>query len=176
MPFIQPEQAVEYLELAPGMRVADFGAGAGHWAIALARRVGSSGKVFAIDILPTALEATRSRAKLENLFNIETIWGDLEVPLASKLKENLLHMVLLSNILAQAEDKIAVVTEAHRILMPSGKAVLVEWDPSAGGVATVPRSSQIMRQDAERLMEEVGFSFEKEFSAGSYHYGIVFRK
>ena len=176
MPFLQPEQATQYLDLVPGMRVADFGCGSGHWALALAHKVGGSGKVFAIDVLPTALEATRSRAKLENLHNVETVWGDLETPRASKLKEGLLHLVVLSNILVQAEDKLAVISEAYRILMPEGRAVVVEWDPSSGNAAGGPSAQKIPRQDAESLMQRAGFAFEKEFSAGSYHYGLVFRK
>ena len=63
MPFLHPSIASQYLEILPGMRIADFGCGSGHWTIILARAVGPSGKVFAVDVQETALEATRSASR-----------------------------------------------------------------------------------------------------------------
>lgn len=175
MPFLQPEQALEYLDITPGMLVADFGSGSGHWAIALARRVGTGGKVFAVDVLPQALEATRSQAKLAHLYNIETIWGDLEAPGASKLKDNLLHLILLSNLISWVDEVDTVLKEAYRVLMPNGRVVVIERDSSIAS-STADSHRSLPRQDAEKLMVQSGFSLEKEFSAGSYHYGLIFRK
>src|SRR5437660_913238 len=60
----------DVLELAPGMSVADIGAGYGEMAIVMARRVGPTGRVYATDIAATQLEAIRaavSRGRVENV-------------------------------------------------------------------------------------------------------------
>ena len=54
-----------YLEeagLQPGMTVLDFGCGPGSYVTPTARMVGDSGRVFALDRHPTALEMTADRA------------------------------------------------------------------------------------------------------------------
>ncbi|MBD3426647.1 MAG: hypothetical protein GF409_05405 [Candidatus Omnitrophica bacterium] len=45
-----PEEAVDLMGLKKGDRVADVGAGAGYWTFPLAKAVGPTGKVYAIDI------------------------------------------------------------------------------------------------------------------------------
>ncbi len=175
MAFVDPHKTADALELMPGMQVADFGCGSGHWAMALARKIGNSGKVFAVDILPQALEATRSQAKLQNIHNIETVWADLETPQATKLKDGILDVVMLSNILAQADQREAVVSEAYRILKPNGRSIVVEWDMT-DKKSGHPLQPTISRRDMEHLFTQAGFTFQKEFSAGSYHYGLVFKK
>ena len=47
----------------PGMRVMDVGCGAGFAALALAKRVGDTGKVLAVDVQPEMLVKVRKRAR-----------------------------------------------------------------------------------------------------------------
>ncbi len=175
MGFLQPEAVVGALDITQGMRVADFGSGSGHWALAFAKRVGSGGKVYAFDILETALEAVRSRAALERLHTVEAIRANLEVPGATKLRNELVDLVLFSNILFQADEKGAMIDEAWRILKPLGRAAVIEWD-TANTLAGPPRAQRIARQDMARLFEEHRFALAKEFAAGAQHYGLLFRK
>jgi ubiquinone/menaquinone biosynthesis C-methylase UbiE len=127
MAFLNPQKVVEELGITPGMIVADFGAGSGHFSIEAAKLVGQSGKVYSIDIQKQALEAVRSKAKSGHLSNLQTIWADLETPGASKLKGGLVDLVIISNILFQAEDKNQIVQEAKRVLKPKGQAAVIEW-------------------------------------------------
>ena len=157
------------------MQVADFGCGSGHWVIPLAKQIGSQGKIYAVDIQKEALEAVRSQAKLEHIDSIETIWADLELPGATKLKDGIIDLIIIANILFQAENKTNVLQEALRILKPSGRLMLVEWDMSQT-IAGPSMANRIPRQEVETLLAKVGFIFEKEFSAGSQHYGLLFRK
>jgi len=55
--------------LRPGDRVIDATAGNGHDTLALAERVGPSGKVIAIDRQPAAIEATRVRLTAADCLN-----------------------------------------------------------------------------------------------------------
>src|SRR5438445_2054730 len=57
------ERIADYVGLKPGSAVADIGAGTGLFTELFARRVGPSGRVFAVDIVPEFLEHIRARSK-----------------------------------------------------------------------------------------------------------------
>src|SRR3989304_7020935 len=95
--FINTEKIISQLEIAPNMTVADLGAGHGFFTVAFAKKVGPSGQVYPVDVLPEALEAIRSRAKLEGLFNIKPVRGNLEKPGGSTLRDESCDMVMVAN-------------------------------------------------------------------------------
>lgn len=173
--FLDPERIVSYLGLKQGMAAADFGAGHGHFTIPMARLVGQEGKIYALEIQKNTLEVIRSKARLEHLLNIEVIWADIELQRGSKLHDSSLDLVLAANILFQAESKDAVFKEAGRTLKTGGKFAVIEWDetPFPGG----PSSNLKMPKDAvKKLALENSFEIDREFEAGSHHYGLLFRK
>ncbi|MFC1595144.1 class I SAM-dependent methyltransferase [Patescibacteria group bacterium] len=173
--FLSPDQVLDAIEAHGDMKIADFGSGPGFFTIPIAQLLGEEGKVYAFDIQKSALEAIRSHARILNIYNIETFWTDLELPEATKLKNESIDLVLLHNILFQAEAKNQVINEAERILKNNGRAVVVEWDESSSSFGP-PISNRINRATLEQLMTSNGFTFEKEFSAGSHHYGVIFKK
>jgi len=175
--FVSPEQIIEKLDLAPQMAVADFGCGSGHYVIGAAKKVGKQGKVYAIDIQQEMLGFVRSQAQMAGLNNIETIWTDLEMPDATRLKENVVDLIIISNILFQAENKNQVLKEALRILKPGGRLVIIEWNiGEQESKLGPPVNSRISSQNAKTLFEGAGFSFVKEFDPGEHHYGLIFKK
>jgi ubiquinone/menaquinone biosynthesis C-methylase UbiE len=175
MSFVNPEKIVSSLDLTPGAQVADFGAGSGHWAVALSKLIGSSGKVYAVDVKKESLAAIRSHAKLLNINTIETIWADLETPRSTTLKDQSIDLVLISNVLFQVEKKEALLQEAWRIIKSGGKLAIVEWDETES-LQALPTLQRVPRQEIERMLQTIGFQFGKEFAAGSHHYGLLFRK
>lgn len=175
MSFVKPEKIIESINFHAGMKAADFGCGAGFYTIPLAKKAGEKGKVYAIDIRKEMLELIASKAKNEHLLNIETIWGDLEENEGSHLADELINVVIISNILFQAEDKSAVVKEAKRILKPEGIAVVVEWDKEKGPTGSQDKQ-KLDQSQVKDLFLKHGFSSEKQFYAGEHHYGIIFKK
>lgn len=173
--FLHPERILRYLDIRPGMVVADFGAGAGHFSIPAARLVGENGKVYAIDIQKSSLDFIKSKANLEHLLRVETVWADLELPKGSRLLDNAVDLVIIANILFQSEKKSEVLAEAWRILRSGGRLAILEWDETPFPVGP-PMMLRVQKSSARRLSEEAGFELEKEFEAGSHHYGLLFRK
>lgn len=173
--FLEPERVVDAIDIRPGMKIADFGSGHGYYSIPFAKRVGDKGKIYAFDVQEAAVEAVRSHARLNHYANVEARRVDLEKDRATGLNDNAVDMVFIANILFQAEDKSALVREAHRILIPGGTTAVIEWQKT-GGPLGPPPSLRIAPKETEKLMTAAGFSKEREFDAGAWHYGIIFKK
>lgn len=173
--FAEPERIIRSFDLERGDFIADFGAGHGFFTIPMARIVGGDGKVFAIDIQKDTLDVVRARAKLDHLLNIEYIWADLDEEGGSRLKNEFIDFVLVSNVLFQAENKAAYIKEARRILRTGGRLAIIEWDETPTPLGP-PIGFRVKKESAIELAQSAGFSLEKEFEAGSHHYGLLFVK
>ena len=175
MPFLNPEQVIKSAGILPGMQVADFGSGAGFYSIPLAKAVGSSGKVYALDAQKEMRELVRSKARASRLLNVSTMVADLERPRGSNLAENTMDFVIISNILFQADDKPALLNEASRVLKNGGRTVVVEW--SAYNLGAGPKTEMVVpKESAEKLLVSAGFRRVQEFNAGENHYGLLYEK
>lgn len=159
-----------------GQQVGDFGCGgAGYFSLPAARLVGNNGKVYAVDILKSALQGVASKAKLERLINIETIWSDLERLGVTKIVPESLDHAFLINIMFQSRQNETIVQEARRLLRVGGKLLVVDWkiEPTPLGP---PLANRLAAAAVKQIVSRAGFTIEKEFDAGPYHYGLVFIK
>jgi len=173
MEFLNPEQILNQLDLsASGMLAADFGCGIGGWAIPLANKL-KDGRVYAIDVQEEALSALKMKAEMAKATNIKAIKANLEGGLSSLIQNNLLDLVLLTNLLFQVKNKKEIIEEAKRVLRPGGRILIVDWKPDS---AVGPSEGRVDPAKVKEMAEGLGFSFDKEVSAGNYHYGLVFIK
>lgn len=172
--FLSPEQVIKEFDIKEGMKIADFGCGAGYFAILMAKIVGEKGRIYALDVLKTALESVRSRAKAEGLLNIEPIWSNLEILSGSKLKDNSTDLVLLANILFQSSKKADMIKEAKRILKKGGRMIIIEWKKSQA--FGPPEKLIVPKEIAKDLAKKQDFKFEREFPVGQHHWGMIFEK
>lgn len=173
--FSDPQKNIEQLDLEKGAKVADFGAGSGFYTLAVARAVGPEGRVYAVDIQKDLLEKIKNTARLEGLFNIEYVWGDLERLGGSKIQENSLDCAIVANVLFQVENKEFFLTEAKRILKPTGRILVVDWSESFAGMG--PEAKRVItKEQAKKLFTDKGFKLVREIEAGSHHYGFIFSR
>ncbi|MDD5552035.1 MAG: methyltransferase domain-containing protein [Candidatus Pacebacteria bacterium] len=172
--FLNPQEIIENIDIIKeGMKVADFGSGAGYFSILLARKVGKDGEVFAIDVLKESLEVVESKAKSEGFENVKTIRGNLENKGGSGLKEGFCDIIFIANLLFQTEDDKAVIEEVKRVLKKNGMVVFLEWIP---GIPFGPEGKKIKKDEAINLFKEQGLVLKKEFPTDNYHYGLIFEK
>ncbi|MBI2062695.1 MAG: class I SAM-dependent methyltransferase [Candidatus Yanofskybacteria bacterium] len=173
---MDPERIVASFGLAEGMRVADFGSGAGYFTILSAKRVGESGVVTAVDIMDSSLETLRAKAKIEGLSNIQTVRSNLEVFGSSGLSDDSQDVVLLANILFQNPNKQSIVAEARRVLKPSGLLIVIDWRKGTGGFGP-PEDLRTDEEEMKQLIQNSdSFRFQNQIDAGVFHYGMIFRK
>jgi ubiquinone/menaquinone biosynthesis C-methylase UbiE len=173
--FLNPTEALEHAHLHEGMTVADLGAGSGFFTRAAARLVGEGGAVWAVDVHRDMLPRLKNLAAAEGLHNVEVMHGDIDSVGGSNLPAGNFDLCILSNVLFCTEHKKAAVAEVKRLLKGGGRALVIDWAGSYGGLG--PHESHVLSAASARaLFEEAGFAFVEEAPAGAYHWGFLVRK
>lgn len=175
--FAHPERNVSAFGIQPGMKIADFGAGSGVYTLKMAEDLNGSGVVYAIDVQKDLLRRIKNEAERRRLHTVEVIWTDLEAAVpqhASKIADQTLDLVLISNLLFQLAEKEPPLKEAHRILKKGGRLIVIDWSESYGGMGPV-REDVVKKEEALEYAEKAGFELMREFPAGAHHYGLILR-
>lgn len=162
--------------LEQGMNVGDLGCGnLGYFAIASAKKVGKNGMVYAVDILKSALQSVENRVKQEGLENVQMIWSNLEIYGATKIQEASLDVAFIHNVLFHAQEGDAMIREAARLMKNGGKLMIIDWlrisSPFGPPIADRPLPDMIKKSAIG-----AGLRLVDEFSAGPYHFGLIFVK
>jgi ubiquinone/menaquinone biosynthesis C-methylase UbiE len=119
-----PEIALDRMGLKPGMAVADVGAGSGYFTVRLAKRVGPSGKVFAVDVQPEMLSLIRGRAASAKLSNIQTVLGTESDP---RLAPASVDLILLVDVYHELSQPQKMLRKMRHALKPEGRLVILEY-------------------------------------------------
>lgn len=130
-PFTKVNRAdtiIQLLNIKPGMRVLDIGCGPGRLTIPLAKAVGESGQVVALDIQEAMLNKVRDKANKEGLNNIEYINLDIG---KSHLTHQGFDRVLLVTVIGEIPEQINAFKEIHAALASDGILSVTEliFDP-----------------------------------------------
>lgn len=171
--FSEPREVVLQLGLREGMKVADLGAGSGHYTAAAAAIVEPSGRVYAVDIQEDLHKHIKQHTHQSHRHVIETVWGDIEHAGGTRLRDQSVDAVILANVLFQIENRFGLLGEIKRILKPGGKLLVVDWAGAYGGMGPDP-SRVVPEHEAEAFFITGGFHKAKGLRAGPHHYGIIF--
>jgi len=139
----KPDQIMDALGIADGSTVADIGPGAGWFTIRLANRVGPRGLVYAEDVQPEMLEATRRRVTREGLRNVETRLGTGTDP---NLPEARLDAVLVVDVYPEVDDRVTFLRNLKKAIKTKGRIGIVNYKPGRGGPG--PAADEGVRVDA----------------------------
>ena len=71
----RPELLLAALGLAPGMAVADVGAGTGYYAGRIAGKIGDNGRVYAVDVQPQMLSLLEQNMRRRGVSNVQPVLG-----------------------------------------------------------------------------------------------------
>jgi ubiquinone/menaquinone biosynthesis C-methylase UbiE len=114
--FLPRKNVLKEVGIKPGSNVLDYGCGPGGYIIATAELVGKSGKIYALDIHPLAIQRVQNIASKKKLTNVKTICSDCK----TGLPDNSLDVVLLYDTFHSLGDQNGVLEELHRVLKPNG--------------------------------------------------------
>jgi len=174
--FLKPQEVYEKIKIIEGMKVADLGCGnLGYFAIPAAKLVGKEGKVYAVDILKSVLDAVRSMAKLAGLTNLETIWADLEKVGSTKIPDSSVDVCLVVNVLFQNKKRKEILIEAARILKSGGKLAIIDWK-KIGIPFGPPVENRIAPDLIKGWASELKLRLVEETEFGDYFWGLIFEK
>lgn len=172
--FSDPKKNIAEMNIGEGMKVADFGAGVGYYTFPLAERVGEHGEVFAVDVMADHLSMIQKGAAAKHLKQVHVVHGDLEIEKGSKLPDDSVDRVVITNVLFQVDNPKQIAREAKRILKRNGRVGIIEWKESYKMIG--PHPEHVMsEQETVLVFGEVGFVVDKKFDGGSHHYGILFK-
>jgi ubiquinone/menaquinone biosynthesis C-methylase UbiE len=138
-----PEEMLEQLKVQPGMTVCDMGCGDGYYTIELARRVGPTGKVIAVDIQPEMLQELSRRCEQNNLKNVDMILG---LPHDPKLPEGKLDLILMVDVYHEFSNPIEMLDSMRKSLKKDGRIALVEFRGEDPQVPIKPEHKMTKKQ------------------------------
>jgi ubiquinone/menaquinone biosynthesis C-methylase UbiE len=122
----------------PGMTVLEVGPGNGRYTIETARRVGSTGKVIAVDIEPKMIERVMQRARAEGVTQIEARVANVyDLP----FEAGAFNAVYLITVISEIPEPERALREFYRVLSPAGTLAFSEMltDPDYPRVRTLIR-------------------------------------
>ncbi|MGA2386225.1 MAG: class I SAM-dependent methyltransferase [Candidatus Bathyarchaeia archaeon] len=111
------QEIVNEVGFKTGFKVLDYGCGPGGYVPAVSQAIGSTGKLYALDALPIAIEMVKKVVAKNGLKNVEAILSDC----ATGLQNEELDAVLLYDVFHDLSDQDAVLNELHRVLKPNGQ-------------------------------------------------------
>ena len=106
-----------------GDRVLDVGAGSGTDTLIAASLIGSSGKVFALDMTPAMLDKLRRNVAVADAANVEVIEGNAE---SIPLPDASVDIVTSNGVLNLVPDKASAFGEIFRVLRPGGRVQVAD--------------------------------------------------
>lgn len=150
---LQIDRVMDILKISEGKTVADLGAGSGWFTVRAAKRAGTKGKVFAVEISEDAIKYINERKQKENLPNIETILGTEDDP---KLPKNSTDAVLILKTYHEISQPVKVLKN----LLPALKK-----DALVGIIDRNGEGSDhgIKKETVIEEMKRAGFSLKEEY-------------
>jgi len=142
------------------MVVADIGAGSGLFSRPLAKAVGPSGKVYAVDIQQDLLDYINKRDKEENIRNVQTVLGEYNDP---KLPARDVDLAFINDVLHHIQNRAAYLKALGTYMKPAGRIAIIEMDKSD---PSTPHKNQpellVGREEILKWMSDAGFKLVEE--------------
>ena len=146
-------------ELAPGMRIADVGAGTGLFEPIFSTRVGPAGRVFALEISPEFVEHLRQRAFLEALTNVDVVKCPDD---ATGLPRASVDVVFVCDVYHHFEQPQKNLASIRATLKPGGRLVVVDFDRVEGKSSEfVLKHVRAGRDQFTKEITAAGFALER---------------
>ncbi len=156
-----PGLVMDIIGAAPGMVIAEIGAGWGRYIVHLADRVGPEGKIYAEDINAAALRDCAERCRRGGFANVTTVIGE---PADPKLPARALDLIFIISSYHHFGDPVALMSKAREALKPGGRVAIVEWIPptTGRGEGNTPETMTSQMKKAGYGLLRIDRSLEKD--------------
>jgi ubiquinone/menaquinone biosynthesis C-methylase UbiE len=150
---------IQKLELKPGQVVADLGAGPGVISLPMAKTVGPTGKVYAVDIDQAFIDHINMRAKEQHVANVTAVLGQFSDPV---LPARDVDVALFHDVLHHIKDRATYLKNTAKYVKPTGRIAIVELDPKSGSHRAEPELT-VSKDQAKAWLADAGFKPIQEF-------------
>ncbi|MFQ3593171.1 MAG: class I SAM-dependent methyltransferase [Gemmataceae bacterium] len=166
------DKLLKLLPIKPGMTVVDMGAGSGYHSFPIAKKVGSKGKVIAVDIQKEMLDIINRRKKALEVTNIETVLGKVDDP---QLQADSVDLILMVDVYHEFSHPYEMTKKMVEALKPGGILAFVEFrleDPNVP-IKLVHKMSekQVIREMKPHPLKHI-----KTYSSLPWQHLILFEK
>jgi len=166
------------LDLNPGQKVGDFGAGAlAAWARYLSHLVGQSGEVLMFEVKKTALQSALAHAQIHRLGNCRGVWTNLEVYRGAQgIADNTLDAGLMADLLSESKHQREIMTEIHRMLKPGAKLLITDWKIDTHFPVAPAKQMRVPAEYVTDVAKAAGFTELEKFEVDANHWGLLLLK
>lgn len=161
---------LQALAIKPGQQICDIGCGNGFYTLELARMVGPSGTVYAVDIQPEMLRMLAHGAAAEGLPNIRPILGTAVDP---RLPPGKLDLVLCVDVYHEFSHPAEMLARIRESLAEDGRLVLAEFRGEDPAVPIKPLHKMTKEQVLKEL-EPAGFRLDRSFDRLPWQHLLFF--
>lgn len=119
----EAEEVMRLAEIAPGMSVADVGAGEGYYTVRLSPIVGRRGRVLAQDIVRETRDRLAQRVQRERLDNVAVSLGEPANPM---LPQHSFDRILLVHMYHEVTQPYEFLWNLRESLKPGGLVIVVD--------------------------------------------------
>ncbi len=164
----QTDRVVAALELLPGQKVADIGAGSGRYSRPLARAVAPSGLVYAVDIDKAVLERNAAAATGEGITNVRTVLAAEDDPKGPEPVD----LVFFSDSLHHINGQETYLKNLRRYLKTGARLVVIDFSRNWPGSHHIRKYTP---QELDTWMKDAGFTRVASYDFVTDHFFVVYR-
>jgi SAM-dependent methyltransferase len=121
----EAKRVMDRLDIRPGLRIADIGAGQGYYTVRLARRLGPSASIYAQDVRADYLEGLQVRLEREGVRGVSLVLGTPNNP---KLMPNSIDVALLSHVYHEIENPYEFLYRLRPALAANARVGIIDVD------------------------------------------------
>jgi putative heme-binding domain-containing protein len=153
----RPDTLINALEIPAGTMAAEVGSGTGYFTWRLARAIGPSGKVFAVDVQQEMLDRTAETIKKHQLNNVEFVLGDEGSP---RLPTGALDLVFIAHAYHEFSNPEAMIAAVNQSLKPGGRLVIVEF-AEGHPFGPLDKTERMTEEQIRAEIEPAGFDLDR---------------
>ena len=166
----QPDALVAALGLRAGDVIADVGAGTGYFTFRLARAVGPTGKVLALDVDDRFFAILRGRSERDAYPQVELRKIPTDAP---GLRDAEVDVVFICNTYHHLEDRPGWLKKLRAALKPGGRVVNVDFKDGSLPVGP-PAAHKVPEKAVVAELSRAGFQYVNAPMQLKYQYVQVF--
>jgi SAM-dependent methyltransferase len=165
---LQVERVMDILGIKEGTHVADIGAGSGWFAVRAAKRAGTTGIVYAVDINPESIAYIDRRTQRDGIGNVHTILSEQDDP---RLPQTSVDSVLLLKTYHEVAHPVLLLENLRRSLRGGAKIGIIDRNGKGNDHGV---SREVVIQEAA----QAGYQLQEQYdfvNGDGQDYFLVFR-